>query len=64
MPKDRETKEKVAKKPAAPRRPRARKAAPAVTHDHIAERAYFISLESGGDPLENWIRAERELVPA
>ena len=32
--------------------------------DDVATRAYYIHLESGGDPLENWLRAERELVPA
>ena len=28
----------------------------------VATRAYYIHLEAGGDPLENWLRAERELV--
>lgn len=32
--------------------------------EHIAERAYYIHLEEGGDPHENWLRAERELVAA
>jgi hypothetical protein len=32
--------------------------------EHVATRAYFIHLEAGGDPLENWLRAERELVAA
>ena len=35
-----------------------------VTHEHIATRAYYIHLEEGGDPHANWLRAERELVPA
>ena len=35
-----------------------------ITHDHIATRAYFIHLEEGGEANENWLRAERELVPA
>jgi Protein of unknown function (DUF2934) len=35
-----------------------------LTWDHVATRAYYISLEEGGDPTENWLRAERELVPA
>jgi hypothetical protein len=34
------------------------------THEHIATRAYYIHLEEGGDPYANWLRAERELVPA
>ncbi len=34
-----------------------------VTPDEIAVRAYHIHLsESGGDELENWVRAERELL--
>jgi hypothetical protein len=32
--------------------------------EHIAERAYYIHLEEGGDAHENWLRAERELVAA
>lgn len=35
-----------------------------LTWDHVATRAYYISLEEGGDPTENWLRAERELVAA
>jgi hypothetical protein len=33
-----------------------------LTWDHVATRAYYISLEEGGDATENWFRAERELV--
>jgi hypothetical protein len=36
----------------------------AVMEDHIATRAYFLHLEGGPDALENWLRAERELVAA
>jgi Protein of unknown function (DUF2934) len=50
------------RKPAARRT--TRKKPVEVTFDHIATRAYFIHLEEGGDPHENWLRAERELVPA
>jgi hypothetical protein len=32
--------------------------------DAVATRAYFLSLETGADPLENWLRAERELLAA
>ena len=32
--------------------------------DHVATRAYYIHLEAGGDPIENWVRAERELISA
>ena len=46
-----------------PARRTTRKKPVEVTIDHIATRAYFIHLEEGGDPHENWIRAERELVP-
>ena len=36
-----------------------------VTHDEIAERAYFIHLTDGvGDEVENWLRAESELMAA
>jgi hypothetical protein len=34
------------------------------SHDEIAIRAYFISLESGADPVNAWLIAERELVGA
>jgi hypothetical protein len=38
---------------------------PAVlTWEHVADRAYYIHLETGGDPTENWLRAERELATA
>jgi Protein of unknown function (DUF2934) len=33
-----------------------------LTREHIAERAYYIHLDEGGDPIENWLRAEQELV--
>jgi hypothetical protein len=42
----------------------ARKKKVEVTVEHVATRAYFIHLEEGGDPQSNWLRAERELVPA
>src|SRR5262245_49249120 len=33
-----------------------------ITHEQIAERAYFISISgTGGSEQENWLRAEREL---
>ena len=32
--------------------------------EHVATRAYYIHLEAGGDPIENWLRAEQELVAA
>jgi hypothetical protein len=47
----------------APRRT-TRKTTADVTHEQIATRAYYIHLEEGGDPHANWLRAERELVPA
>jgi hypothetical protein len=53
--------EAAATKPAAPKRTRAKKAP---MHDVIAERAYFLHLERGGDQVENWLHAERELAPA
>jgi hypothetical protein len=33
-----------------------------LTWEHVAERAYYISLDAGGDPVENWLQAERELA--
>ncbi len=53
------------KKPAARRTVtrRTKKTEPIVLRwEHVAERAYYIHLEEGGDPVENWLRAERELV--
>ena len=49
------------RKPARKSTTRGRKTA-AVAHEHIAERAYYLSLERGGDAFENWIQAERELT--
>jgi len=34
-----------------------------VEREHVATRAYYIHLESGGQPLDNWLQAERELLP-
>jgi Protein of unknown function (DUF2934) len=56
-----EVAKKVVKR-AAPKRRVTKKVE--ATYEEIATRAYFISLEAGGEPLENWLRAERELVPA
>ena len=33
-----------------------------LTKEHVATRAYYIHLEEGGDAVENWLRAERELI--
>ena len=60
----------AAKKPAAAQKPVTRRKKAETTQpielhwDHVATRAYYIALESGGDPIENWLRAERELVAA
>ncbi len=36
-----------------------------VTHEEIAERAYYIALDQqGGDPFQHWLAAERELAGA
>jgi hypothetical protein len=61
--------EGAAKKPAAKKTVARRKKAEAaqpieLSWDHVATRAYYIGLETGGDPVENWLRAERELVAA
>ena len=34
------------------------------SHDEIAIRAYFISIEQGADPVAAWLLAERELTTA
>jgi hypothetical protein len=52
----------TARKPAAKRTTRKKNVE--ITPEHVAIRAYFIHLEDGGDPQSNWLRAERELVPA
>ena len=57
----------------APRAKRTRKTAVssrrggrrAIAHEQIALRAYELHLAgAGGDPVEHWLRAERELVGA
>ena len=37
---------------------------PQPSHDEIAIRAYFISIELGADPVAAWLLAERELTTA
>jgi len=58
--------EPAAKKTVTRRRTKKVEAAQPIelTWDHVATRAYYIHLEAGGDPIENWVRAERELIPA
>jgi ABC-type sugar transport system substrate-binding protein len=51
------------------RRPTVRRrkaaAAPVVTHDQIAERAYLLYVGGvEGDAFTHWVRAERELTAA
>lgn len=41
---------------------RRKKTAATISQDDIATRAYYLHLEGGIDPLENWLQAERELV--
>jgi Protein of unknown function (DUF2934) len=51
--------------PAKKSRKAAVAAAPAPTYDEIALRAYHIYLERGatpGDPMQDWLEAERELT--
>jgi hypothetical protein len=55
---------KTAVKKAVTRRTRKTTEPIVLTWDDIATRAYYIHLESGGDPVDNWLRAERELQPA
>ena len=63
----RKSAEKTTEKKAPARKPAtvSRKRKPKVSHEQIAERAYFISKErGGGNELENWLLAEHELVGA
>jgi len=67
MPKKATEAAATTKKPAAKKTAtrRTRKAAPVELHwEHVATRAYYIHLEQGGEPTENWLRAERELLAA
>jgi len=62
MPK--ETTAPKARKPAVRRR-KPTAAAPAVTHDQIAERAYMLYVGGvEGDAFTHWVRAEQELTAA
>ena len=58
------TEPKTSKAPAARKPALRRKRTVTMTHDDIATRAYYLHLEGGDDPHENWIRAEHELVGA
>jgi hypothetical protein len=53
---------KTTKEPSGRKPSLRRKRTPAITPDDVATRAYYLHLEGGHDPLENWLRAERELV--
>ena len=48
--------------PQAPSHPATATAAP--SPDDIAQRAYFIAQQRGGDPVANWLAAETELLAA
>lgn len=53
------------KKKTTTRKTTTRKKKVAPTHEQIATRAYFVSLdEPGRGELDNWLRAERELATA
>jgi Protein of unknown function (DUF2934) len=63
MPPEKRTSTRKTTKPTATGTTRrTRKKAIVPTPDQIAERAYFIHLDEGGDPFGNWLRAERELT--
>ena len=55
-------KKTTAAKAAPAKRTRKRKVVP--TAAQIAERAYYLHLDHGGDEVENWLTAERELAAA
>ena len=56
------TKKPAAKKATTTRRTKKATEPVVLSWEHVAERAYFIHLEEGGDSTENWLRAEQELV--
>jgi DUF2934 family protein len=56
------TKKPAAKKVTTTRRTKKATEPIVLTWEHVATRAYYIHLEQGGDPTENWLRAEQELV--
>ncbi len=56
------TKEPAAKKTITRRRKKTD--AIVLSWEHVAERAYYIHLDEGGDPVDNWLRAEQELIAA
>ena len=59
------TESKTSKAPAA-RKPTVRRKRAAssstVSYEDIATRAYYLHLEGGPDPIENWLRAAHELA--
>ena len=55
---------KPAAKRTATRRTKKTEETIVLTWEHVAERAYYIHLDEGGDPIENWLRAEHELAVA
>jgi hypothetical protein len=62
-PEKRPSTRKPTKPTAAGTTRRTRKKTIVPTPEQIAERAYFIHLDEGGDAFANWLRAERELTP-
>lgn len=52
----------AAKKPATRRTTKKASEPIVLTWEHVATRAYYIHLEEGGDAVENWLRAESELI--
>ncbi|HET8527938.1 MAG TPA: DUF2934 domain-containing protein [Gaiellaceae bacterium] len=57
------TESTTSKAPAARKRAVRRKPT-SPSEEEIATRAYYLHLEGGHDPFENWLRAERELAAA
>jgi hypothetical protein len=58
------TEPKTSKAPSVRKPAVRRKRVAAVSHEDIAMRAYYLHLDGGHDPFENWLRAERELAGA
>ena len=56
-------KKPAAKKRTVTRRKKVEATEPIVLKwEDVATRAYYIHLEGGGSPDENWLRAEQELI--
>ena len=61
MPKTTQKKNTTAKKSTTKKTSASSKTAAGPTHEQIAQKAYAIWQKKGGNDLENWLEAERQL---